>query len=198
MWSASSSTVISSCVRRRCKARRVLIRSVRKSAGSRHYDVGAAHLVDLPADRHAAVDSRNAHADGLTQGCQYVGDLLGEFASGHQDEGPGCLLLPRLGAGGQPGQQRETERQGFAGSGLGPAEDVTARQGVGYGPGLDGERFHDATGSQRGDQTRVHAELGEAGRGWCRDSGGGGKGRIERGAWIAPLFLAAPLRTALD
>jgi hypothetical protein len=133
----------------------------------------------------------------LTQGCQYVGDLLGEFAGGYQDEGAGCLLLPRLGAGGQPGQQRETEGEGFAGSGLGAAKDVTARQGVGYGPRLDGERFQDAAGSQGGDQARVHAEPGEAGCGWCRDSGGRGKGRIERGARIAPLFLAAPLRAAL-
>ena len=148
---------------------------------------------DLPADRHAAVDRRDAHADGLAQWRQYVGDLLGEFAGGHQDEGAERLLLPWLSAGCQPGQQREAEGQGLAGSGLGPAEDVTASQGVGHGPGLDGERRQDATGGHRGDQAGVHAELSEAGCGRCGGSGGRGKGRLERRARFAPRFLATPL-----
>src|SRR6185312_10994646 len=70
-----------------CERAGVPLDQVGEPAGSCYYDVGAAHLVDLPGDRHAAVDSHDAHADGLTQGCQYVGDLLGEFAGGYQDEG---------------------------------------------------------------------------------------------------------------
>jgi hypothetical protein len=62
---------------------------------------------------------------------------------------------------------------------------------------LDGERFQDALGSQGGDHARVHAELGEACRGRCGSRGSGGQGRLERGAWIGPLFLAALLRAAL-
>ncbi len=38
---------------------------VREPARGRHDDVGGAHLLDLAADRHAAVDRRDAHVDGM-------------------------------------------------------------------------------------------------------------------------------------
>jgi hypothetical protein len=105
------------------------------------------------------------------------------------------MVWPRRHACGQPGQHREAERQGLARAGLGPAEDVTARQGVGDGPGLDGERPDDAAGRQRRDQARVHAQLGEAGLGRLGESGGRGERGVERGAGIAARCLAA-LRAA--
>ena len=69
-----------------------------------------------------------------------------------------------------------------------------ARQGIGDGPGLDGERPDDAAGSQRRDQARVHAQFGEAGLGRLGESGGRGERRVERGARIAARLLAALLR----
>ena len=61
-------------------------------AGRRHDDVGVANGADLPADRHAAVDRGDAHADAAAQRRERVGDLLGEFARGDEDQAAGRLF----------------------------------------------------------------------------------------------------------
>lgn len=69
---------------------------------------------------------------------------------------------------GEPGDEGEAEGDGLAGAGLAASEDVAARQGVGQGVGLDGERLGLAVGRENGDERSGHAEIGE-GRGghWC-------------------------------
>src|SRR5260370_1124917 len=101
----------------------------------------------------------------VTEGRQQVGDLLGEFPGGDQDEPTRGLLLPRAASAGEPGQHRQAEREGLAGPGLRAAEHVPAGQRVRQGPGLDGERRVDPALGERGDQRGGDAKLTEGGGG---------------------------------
>ncbi len=98
----------------------------------------AAQLVDLAGVGAAPDDVAHAHAHDAGVGAQGVADLVGQFAGGHQDQGPGPV-----GGGAALGgahQDRQAEGQGLTRSGAAAAEDVAALDGVGNGGGLDRER----------------------------------------------------------
>ena len=159
----------------------VPLQQVNEPPWRRHDDVGVTHAGDLPADRHAAVDRGDAHADTATQRHERVGDLLGELAGRHEDQAAGGLLAPPVRGGREPGQHGQAEGQRLAGPGLGAAEHVAAGQRIGKRPGLDRERLVDVTRRERPDQPGVQAELGERGRRRLRCRGGGVQGEIKLG-----------------
>jgi hypothetical protein len=119
----------------------------------------AAQRTDLPADGHAADHGGEPQAHGAGVRGERVGDLLGQLAGRHEDEGE---RLPRLGTlpcG--PGQYGEAEGQGLAGAGAATAEDVPTGEGVRQGRRLDRERRGHALMAERGQQPCGHGEIGE-------------------------------------
>ncbi len=133
----------------------VLVHQVDQPARGGHHQVDAVpQAADLPRVGHAAVHGHHRHAEGPAQRPEHVGDLLGQLAGRHQHQAPRCLdpRTPGPAVDGQPGQQRQAEGQGLAGSGLGPAEYVPARQRVRQRPALDRERNLDVPLGQRLDQ----------------------------------------------
>jgi hypothetical protein len=157
------------------------VQKVDEPARRRHHDVGIAHPGDLPADRHASVDGRDAHADAAAERREHVGDLLGELAGRYKNKAAGCLVAPLVRRGREPGQQRKAEGKRLAGSGLGAAEYVAAGQRVGQCPGLDRERLADVTRGEGRDQPGVQAELGKGCRRRLRRRGGGIQGGLKCG-----------------
>ena len=113
------------------------LQQVNEPPWRRHDDVGVAHAGDLPADRHAAVDRGDAHADAATQRRERVGDLLGELAGRHEDQAAGGLLAPPVRGGREPGQHGQAEGQRLArpGSGRGRARRGRPAHREAPGPG---------------------------------------------------------------
>src|ERR1700758_3383225 len=62
---------------------------------------------------------------------------------------------------GQPDRERDAERERLPGAGLGPPENVEARQGVGQRSGLDGERHGDAVFAEGVHQGCRYAQVSE-------------------------------------
>ncbi len=107
----------------------------------------------------AAVDGLDRTAAGLGQRAELVGNLGGQFAGGHENEGVGMARLRRL----HPLDQGETKSEGLARSGLGLAADVASGQGIGDGQGLDRERLGDPPLPQGGHEIVGDAERVESG-----------------------------------
>jgi hypothetical protein len=145
---------------------------------------------DVGGHEYPRVSGRERIEGALAQGCQYVGDLLGELTGGHQDEGAGRLLLPRWRAGSQPGQQRGGRRPGFYRSRSRPGrgrQDPSGRQALARDWMANGCRMSWAAGAvtRRGYR--------RARRSWPRVARGtaAAAARLQRGTRIAPRFLAA-------
>ena len=126
IWSASSSTVISTSSRRQTPRS---IRSPSRPGVATMISTPRAQRVDLPVVRHAADGGLEEDADGLAERHQRVVDLHGELPGGHQDQGPG-VQRPGPAALGEPGEQRQAEGEGLAGAGLAAAEHVPAGERV--------------------------------------------------------------------
>ncbi len=129
-----------------------------------HHEIGVTDPVDLPPDRHPAVDGRGAQPHPAAQRLEHPGDLPGQFPGRDQDQSARRLLLPRGGPGRQDGEQREPEGEGLARPGLGPAKNAAPGQRIRQHPGLDRERFPDATRRQRAGQAVIDTELAKRGR----------------------------------
>ena len=146
-----------------------LLDQVGQPAGAGDDDVGTgAQRGHLRVLRDTAEDRRDAQAHRAGQRHEDRLDLAGELAGRHEHEAAGAA-----GAGepvGQPGGQRDREAERLAGSGLPPAEDVQAGEGVREGGGLNGEGRGDAVFGQRRHQRGGHARGGEGDRG--RDGDG--------------------------
>ena len=159
IWSASSSTVISTVVERAGAP----LDQVAEPARGGDEDVDAA----LAARRSACRTARRRtavlvnSADRLGQRRQRVVDLHGQLAGRHQDQGLG-LVRRGPAARGDPGQHRQAERERLAGAGLATAEHVPAGERVRDGRGLDRERRGDLGALERPDQLAGQTELGEA------------------------------------
>ncbi len=110
---------------------------VKQAAGGGDENVDAAiQLLDLIVHRNAADQQR--HVELVIDSVFFEGlrDLGCEFAGRREDQrtrhaGAGA-------AGFEPGDHRQGEGCGFAGAGLGDAEDITAAQCDGDGVRLDG------------------------------------------------------------
>ena len=125
-------------------------------------------------DLRSAAQTRQLRAVGLTAvdredgevgqfrrvGGERLGDLDREFASGGEYESERAIVgAPRLG---EVGQSRQGESRGLAGSGLGEADDVTARQEGRNGLGLDGGGDLVALRLYGLEHERVEAQFGES------------------------------------
>ena len=108
---------------------------VEEAAGGGDDDVGALFEgFDLLAVADAAIEEGDLVAAVLAVVFEGLGDLVGEFAGGLEDEADGAAGGFVLGEGG------EGEGGGFAGAGLGGPDDVPAFQDEWNGLGLDGGR----------------------------------------------------------
>src|SRR4029450_79528 len=150
---------------------------VQQPPGGGHDDVDAApELLGLPAEGHPAVDGQRRTAAQGAQGEEFVVALVGQFPGRDQYQPARPPRRPLAACGGGPDQQGQPEGQGLARAGLGPAQDVSASQGIGQGAGLDRAGGGDAAGRQCRGQGRGDADLDE---GACWRGGGGG------GVWCA-------------
>jgi hypothetical protein len=127
---------------------------VEQSAGARDQHVYAAtQLFDLRLHAGATVDGGDVQAQVLAIGAQAFGDLHGKLARRREDQ---RARLARAVAGGrafgQALQQRQAERGGLAGAGLGAAEHVVAGENERNGLGLDRRRRGVAVFGQRAQQ----------------------------------------------
>ena len=94
-------------------------------------------------------------------GRQHARDLLCKLASRDKDKATRRLLRGAAVHLGHAAEHRQPEGERLARPGLGPAEDVTAAQGIGQGARLDRERLADVASGERGDEPAVEAEFGE-------------------------------------
>ena len=115
----------------------------------------------LGALADATEDGGDEHARGLRQRLQRGGHLVGQLASGDEDErarlgGLAALVGPRQGD-----DRGQREGDGLAAAGLAAAEDVASGEGVGQCAGLDRERRRHAGTGECGNEGGRHAELAE-------------------------------------
>ncbi len=113
----------------------------------------------LPADRHPADDRGHPQPHRVGERRQRLGHLLRQLPGGHQHQRQRAARFGLLPGG--PGQQREAERDGLAGAGTAPSEDVPAGQRVRQRGGLDRERGGDALAGQHREQCLRHLQLVE-------------------------------------
>ena len=135
---------------------------VQHPAGRADDDLGpAAKMLDLLADRLAAVD---AHDVDLSPGGEFaalVADLNGQLAGGHQDQRLRIgQFRPRL----ETFENRDAEGGGLARARLRLAHQVDAFQRAGNQPGLDGRGLEILGLVQRGKHDLGKPHAGEAGR----------------------------------
>ncbi len=146
---------------------------VLEPAGRRDDDLGTgAQRARLAADRHPADHRGEPQAQRAGVGGERVGDLLGQFPGGHEDEGHRLLGLGPLPV--DTGQHGQAEGEGLARPRAPAAQDVPAGQRVRQRRRLDRERLGDALALQRGQQLLGQVEVGERlDGGQCRGEGGG-------------------------
>ena len=99
-----------------------------------------AHCVDLAGVAHAAVHSGGTHTECISEGNEYVTNLVCEFTCWHQDDGARTVTVTRLVALLQTGEHWKAEREGLARASAATSECVATRKSVGNGCLLDGER----------------------------------------------------------
>ncbi len=138
-------------------------------AGGRHEHLGAApERSRLLGDGEPADHGGQPEVHRRRVGGQRVGHLLGEFTGGHQHQGEGCLGLRAQ--SGRAGQERQPEREGLAGAGASPSQQIPAGERVGQRGGLDGKGGGHALRGEGLQQPRGHVEGGEVldcGKGGC-------------------------------
>ena len=106
---------------------RVALDEVDEASGRRDQHVDAVHqLAHLSAHRYAADGERGAQAEVAAIGVEAVENLAGEFARRAQHEHAAGFAFGRRPVGGDPVQDRQGEGGGFAGSGLGDADDIAS------------------------------------------------------------------------
>ncbi len=136
--------------------------------------------VDSPAQRvllgavaNAAVDGEDVTFGRLGERSELALDLLGELTSWREDERSWPLAVGAA----DSGEHGKAEGEGLARPGGSLAAHVSAREDVGYGGGLNRERFDDVSLRKGADEGVGKPELGERGGhddvnswpGWGRD-----------------------------
>ncbi|GAA1309991.1 hypothetical protein GCM10009647_032680 [Streptomyces sanglieri] len=144
---------------------------VLEPAGRGDDDLGAgAQRGGLPADRHAADDGGHPQPERAGVRGERVGDLLGQFPGGDEDQGQRAAGVGPVAR--DPGQQGQTEGEGLAGAGPAAPQHVAPREGVRQGGRLDRERRGDALGGERREQRLGQVQFREGGNGGQRRSDG--------------------------
>ncbi len=125
-------------------------------AGDEHVDT-AVEAAALRLVAHPAVDGEDATGTRCGERLEGTADLCRELTGGRQDQrGRAPLVRTRDAC-----QQRHAERDRLSGACRRAAADVTARDRVGDGRGLDLEGLMDTARCERGDEIAGHAEIGE-------------------------------------
>ncbi len=116
---------------------------VEQAARRRDHHIRAAiELAILVVIGHAADQKRHGQPVVLAEGLEMLGDLRRQFAGGLKDQR--ARHARSRAASLEPGQHRQHEGRGLAGSGLRDAEHVAAGDGHGNGFLLNGSRFLEA------------------------------------------------------
>ncbi len=135
-----------------------LFEHVLEAAGARDDDVDAeVECLARHVVRRATVDADDAATAVVGQVGEFLLDLRGEFAGGHEDEAEGLARTSLA----QARHQGKSEREGLSRAGDGLSDDVATGEGVGERGLLDGEGFGDAASSETLHQVRRHAEVGK-------------------------------------
>src|SRR5436190_7630380 len=138
----------------------VALDEVDQAAGRADHHVDAlAQRRDLRVHRHAAVHGAHRAVAHFSEWSQRGGDLGGELAGRYENERPRVAGTRTA----DPAEQRQTEREGLAGTGLRLAAEVAAGERVGDGERLNGERVGDAVARERGVEVGWEAEPRERG-----------------------------------
>jgi hypothetical protein len=134
-----------------------LLQQVQDAAGCADDDLRAAgEGADLRPHGLAAKDEGGADAAAAAQRVDYLADLLGQLAGGHQHQRLDRFQL-RIG----PFDHRDGESQGFARTRLGLADNVTARQEQWQRLLLDGRRLGNLHGCERSARGSAQRERGK-------------------------------------
>ena len=163
MWSASSSTVISTASR---VTKPCFMRSSRRPGQATTMSTPALQRLDLAASGVMppkivvvvqAVGRGERGEDGV--------DLRGELAGRGEHEAERAAGAARAAGelAAEAGDHRDGEREGLAGAGLAAAEHVAAGEGVGQGVDLDREGAGLALRGEHAHERCGHAECGEGG-----------------------------------
>ena len=102
--------------------------------GDQHVDAARQRL-DLRPVADAAEHDRDGEAEMAAVGAEALRDLGGELARRREHQHAAALAQRRAAVGGEAVQDRQGERGGLAGAGLGDAQQVAAREHDGYGLG---------------------------------------------------------------
>jgi hypothetical protein len=116
----------------------------------------------LPCLGHAAEHQGDAQAHVAAVGAKAFGDLAGQLAGWREHQGAAASALQRPAIGGESLQDRQGERGGLAGAGLGDAQYVTSGEHVRDGLGLDRGRRGVAFAGQRLQQGRAQPKVLES------------------------------------
>ena len=140
---------------------------VQQAAGGGHQDVAVAgfELLELLVEVHAADEGHHVQAGVLGQRRGVLGDLHHQFPGRRDDQRPRLAHVAFLGRRGlqQLGDDRDQERGGLAGTGLGATDGVLARQGEAQHLGLDRRAVGEAQVVDGMHQFRGELEIMETG-----------------------------------
>jgi len=141
------------------QAKDALSHEVKNSSRASDHDLGPfAKRLGLAVRGYAAVDRDDLLTGKPGQGADFSVDLGGEFPGGRQDESP----RPSARFSFKVIEHGQRESRGFAGAGLGQAQDVLPFEGRMQGLGLNGSRCFEAGGFDAALNVGVKVELGEA------------------------------------
>ena len=127
------------------KPQRAPVYQVEQPTRRRHQDIRAPlQPLDLRIDRGAADHEVDLHRAVLDQRHQRIADLPGKLARRREDQAAHGFRRGLARRFHQRGHQRQAERHGLAGTGLGQPHHVMSVQGMRDGVGLDRRRLGDA------------------------------------------------------
>ena len=143
-----------------------MVHVIDQPARRRHQDVDAAgHDPLLAAHVDAAEDDGGGQPHVAAVGLEALLDLARQLARRRQDQDPAAVRRRRPAVGGEAVQDRQCERRGLAGAGLGDAQDVAAVHDVGDRLGLDRRRRGVVFGREGIEQRGCEAKIGELSQG---------------------------------
>ena len=144
---------------------RAMVHVIDEPARRGDQDVDAArHDPLLAAHVDAAEDDGGGQPQVAAVGLEALLDLARQLARRGQDQDPAAVRRGRPAVGGEAVQDRQRERRGLAGAGLGDAQEVAAFQDVGDRLGLDRRRRGVVLGGQGIEQRGCEAEIGKLGQ----------------------------------
>ncbi len=134
---------------------------VLEPARAGQHDVGGLQTADLRVLADAAEHGLGGEPGGRRERREGGLDLADQLTGRSQDQRTRCAGADPARVGLEAGDERKQEGVGLARAGAAAAEDVTTREGVGQGRGLDRGGLGDGQAGQDGRELRGHAEVGK-------------------------------------